>query len=72
VRHWLGQLGKAERAALQVLTQHPGQSFTREELAEQAGYDADGGGFRNALSRLRTLELVTGRGELQASEDLFG
>lgn len=31
-----------------------------------------GGGFNNALSRLRTVELVKGRGELKASEDLFG
>lgn len=32
---------------------------------------ADGGGFRNALGRLRTLELISGRGELRAAEDLF-
>jgi hypothetical protein len=30
----------------------------------------DGGGFNNALARLRTLELVS-RGELKASDDLF-
>ena len=30
-----------------------------------------GGGFNNALGRLRTLELVQGRGELRASSNLF-
>jgi hypothetical protein len=37
-----------------------------------AGYEANGGGFNNALSRLRTLELIGGRGELRASDDLMG
>lgn len=33
----------------------------------------NGGGFNNALSRLRTLELMTGRGDdLAASDNLFG
>lgn len=29
-----------------------------------------GGGFNNALSRLRTLQLIDGRGELRADETL--
>lgn len=37
-----------------------------------SSYAADGGGFNNALSKLRTLELISGRGELRASDDLFG
>jgi len=37
----------------------------------KAGYEAHGGGFNNALGRLRTLELVQGRGELKASDNLF-
>ena len=40
-------------------------------MAAAAGYEASGGGFNNALSRLRTLELVSGRGDLRASDDLF-
>jgi len=43
----------------------------KEEVAAKAGYQASGGGFNNALGRLRTLELVQGRGELRASRDLF-
>ena len=45
--------------------------LTKEEVAVKAGYEANGGGFNNALGRLRTLELVQGRGELRASDDLF-
>jgi hypothetical protein len=40
-------------------------------VAAKAGYEASGGGFNNALGRLRTLELVQGRGELRASDEFF-
>ena len=43
----------------------------QEEVAARAGYEANGGGFNNALGRLRTLELLQGRGELRASDNLF-
>jgi hypothetical protein len=46
-------------------------ALTKEELAVQAGYEANGGGFNNALGRLRTLELVQGRREIKASDNLF-
>jgi hypothetical protein len=73
LQHWLGQLGKAEREALQVLVDAYPDAITKEEVAARTAskYSADGGGFGNALSRLRTLELITGRGELRASEELF-
>ena len=65
------RLGKAERLILETLTQaYPG-ALNKEEVAAKAGYEANGGGFNNALGRLRTLELVQGRGELRASENLF-
>ncbi len=70
--HWLGQVGKAERAVLEVLANAYPKSRTKEQVAAAAGYEPNGGGFNNALSRLRTLELITGRGELRASQDLFG
>lgn len=72
LQHWLGQLGKAERAALQSLADVYPKALDKAALAARAGYEANGGGFNNALSRLRTLELISGRGELRASEDLFG
>jgi hypothetical protein len=35
---------------------------TKDQIAARAGYATDGEGFNNALSRLRTLGLVDGRG----------
>ncbi len=62
---------KAERLILEILTQVYPDLLTKEELAAKAGYEANDGGSNNALGRLRTLELVQGRGELRASDDLF-
>jgi hypothetical protein len=45
--------------------------LSKDELAERAGYAASGGGFNNALGRLRTLELIDGSGMLQLT-DAFG
>jgi uncharacterized protein len=71
IDHWRGRLGKAERLILETLTRAFPDSMTKEEVAVKAGYEANGGGFNNALGRLRTLELVHGRGDLCASESLF-
>lgn len=70
--YWLGQLGKAEREILRVVAAAWPNPLSKEGVAAQAGYAPDGGGFNNAISRLRTFELVNGRGELKASDDLFG
>lgn len=72
LQHWYGQLGKAERATLEALAAVWPRALSKEEAASRTGYEASGGGFNNALSRLRTLELISGRGELKASDDLFG
>jgi uncharacterized protein len=72
IDYWRSRLGKAERLILETLTQVYPDPLTKEQVAANAGYEANGGGFNNALSRLRTLELVQGRGELRASDDLFG
>lgn len=73
LQHWRGQIGKAEREILDVLAAHYPERLTKEQVAAEtpSRYAPDGGGFNNAVSRLRTLELIQGRGELQASEDLF-
>jgi hypothetical protein len=70
--HWLRQLGKAERLILITLLDVYPQALTKEVLGEKTGYAADGGGFNNACSRLRTLELINGRGELRANAELVG
>ncbi len=71
VDHWRGRLGKAERLILETLTQAYPAALTKEEVAARAGYEPNGGGFNNALGKLRTLQLVQGRGELMASDNLF-
>jgi hypothetical protein len=74
IAHWMGQLDrKAEREILQVLVDAYPRALTADAIATktETGYEANGGGFRNALGKLRTLELVTGRGEMRASEELF-
>ena len=71
IDYWRGRLGKAERLILEALTQAFPDALSKEEVAARAGYEANGGGFNNALGCLRTLELVQGRGELRASESLF-
>ena len=69
--HWMAQLSKAERAILSALADAYPNALSKEEVAAAAGYEVSGGGFNNALSRLRALELVSGRGDLRASDDLF-
>lgn len=72
LQHWYAQLDRAQRAVLEVVAAaHPG-AVTKEQIAEATGYELDGSTMRNALGRLRTLELISGRGELTASESLFG
>jgi hypothetical protein len=71
IGYWRSRLGKAERLILEALTQVYPAGLNKEEVAGRAGYEAGGGGFNNALGRLRTLELVEGRGELRASSNLF-
>jgi uncharacterized protein len=69
--HWIANLPKAERTILQILIDaYPG-TLTKQETAAAAGYEPTGGGFNNALGRLRTLELIEGRSELQASATFF-
>ena len=72
VAYWMTQLGKAERAILQTLVNaYPG-TLSKAGVASQTGYEPNGGGFNNALSKLRTLELLSGNKEaLKASDNLF-
>lgn len=71
IEYWMGQLGKAERAIFHFLVSAYPVEVTKEEVARQAGYEASGGGFNNALGRLRKLELIEGMGLLKASDNLF-
>lgn len=69
VDYWCRKLGKAERMALEFLVEAWPNSKTKDEIAEGTGY-AVGGTFNNALGRLRTLELIEGRGEMRVSQHI--
>lgn len=71
VDHWSAQLGKAERLVLQYLVDIYPNAADADEIGGATDYAPGGGGFRNALSKLRTLELIEGRGSMRASDDLF-
>lgn len=74
VAHWINKLPKAESAILskvsEVYFETSGQGLTKQDLAAQTGYAANGGGFNNALSKLRTLELIEGRDTIQLHQGL--
>lgn len=72
--HWKSQksVPAAGRRILDALAAAHPQPLTVEELATTTGYAASGGGYRNALGRLRSLGLIEGRGDLTISADLVG
>jgi hypothetical protein len=72
VRHWQSQFPKAEKTILDVLIDHYPKALTKTELAEESGYESSGGGFNNALGRLRTYELIDGSKEIKLKDTLFG
>ena len=59
-----------KRAANRALLKAWPDALAKGELAARTGYAPNGGGFANALGRLRTLQLIDGRGELRADETL--
>lgn len=70
--HWMGQLTKAEKEILNAM-KHAIGPMSKEQIAERtdSGYSPDGGGFANAMSRLRTLELISGKGsEIKLCDEL--
>jgi len=68
--YWIGELGGGAARMLQALVEAYPAPLTNDELGERAGISSRSGTFSTYLSRLRSLELVTGRGELRASEEL--
>ena len=62
---------KAERNILDVLVSRWLAAVPVDQIAAEAGYSATSGGFRNAMSRLRSLQLASGRGELVINDALM-
>lgn len=69
--YWQHHLGKAERTILEYLARIYPSTADKQRIGAETGYEPNGGGFNNAISRLRTLELIKGSSELSASEDFF-
>lgn len=70
--HWLRELGDSGAARLlRVIAEAYPHSLSNADAGERAQLSHQSGTFSTYLSKLRTLELVTGRGELRASDDLF-
>lgn len=68
---WVSQLPAAAGRMLTALFEcYPG-GLTRDELAEKVNLSASSSHIDNLISRLRTLELVTGKGTMMASKDFF-
>lgn len=68
---WSQKLEKAERAMLEVVIRHGAKGVDRETLSAESGYSITSSSFANAISALRTLELIEGKGEFRASEEFF-
>jgi len=70
LRYWLHELGGGASRMLAALAEVYPRSLTNEQLGEAAGISHRSGTFSTYLSRMRTLELVEGRGELRLPEEL--
>ncbi|WP_024341010.1 ATP-binding protein [Bradyrhizobium japonicum] len=67
----LGKIdGPMQRILAPLLEAYP-NGLSHAEAAEKAGYSHSSGSWATYLSRLRSLDLITGRGELQAQTWLF-
>lgn len=71
IQWWSQQLDKAPRMILNHLAHNPARAVSIAEIAQATGYSPTGGGFRNAVSRLRSLDLAHGRAELTINPDLM-
>lgn len=72
LNHWLGELGQSGAARiLRVVADAYPDGLSNAEAGEKANISHQSGTFSTYLSKLRGLELISGRGELRASEDLF-
>lgn len=70
-QHWISELGSSGAARmLRALVDAYPRALSNEELGELAGISSRSGTFSTYLSKLRSLELATGRGEIRASEEL--
>lgn len=70
--HWRSQLNTCEAAILGTLAEKYPRALTRQQIADSTGYEATGGSFNSALSKLRALELVRGKRDFTLDAALSG
>jgi hypothetical protein len=70
--HWRSKMGAATRLAVfdAILAAYP-KAISPATVAQRAGVELGGSTWRGHLAFMRGLELVTGRDELRASDELF-
>ncbi len=72
IAHWTGRLKpKAVRKVFECVAAAYPDDVTTDEVAERTGYSPTSGGFKNALSALRTLELITGKSLVALSDEIY-
>lgn len=70
--YWLQELGESGASRmLRTLTGAYPDAMTKEQLGEAAKISHTSGTFGTYLGKLRTLELIDGRGELRAALEFF-
>lgn len=73
IAYWQRRLGNSgKRAIFDALVLAYPRALTTDEAAQSSGLSPKSGTWSTYLSELRGLELISGRGELKASEELFG
>jgi hypothetical protein len=72
IDYWRSRLGRSGKRAIfdVVLAAYP-RGISQEDASARTGISMAGGTWRTYLGELRGLELIVGRGELRASEELF-
>lgn len=72
VEYWRQRLGDSGKRKIfdAVVSKYP-RGAPPEQIARETEIVITGGTWRTYLGELRGLELITGRGELRASDDLF-
>lgn len=69
--YWLHELGGGMARMLQAAIDAYPQPIAREAMGRAANLSDKTGSFATYLGRLRSLELIEGRGDMRASEELF-
>jgi hypothetical protein len=70
--YWLRELGDSGAARiLRAATEAYPNALSLDEVGQRADLNPRSGTFSTYLSRLRSLELIEGRGEIRASAELF-